>query len=100
MDVPPNDGGMPILDFQIKFKAIGGPLDWYGYITYNLKNELDHSYIKPRILLTGLVGNTQYDVQIFSRSIVGLSTPYLFSIRTKSNTHPGPVKVCFCSVLF
>ncbi|CAH8588584.1 unnamed protein product [Schistosoma turkestanicum] len=88
---PTNTGGMPTLAYEIIYRAFGGPEGWYGPVTY----PLDASKVsgRPKFELTGLLGNTNYQLKLFARSIVGQGTPYSFSITTPSSTRPGPVEV-------
>ncbi|KAH8868490.1 Fasciclin-2 [Schistosoma japonicum] len=92
---PIHTGGMPILTYELTYRAFGGPEGWYGPVTYPL--DASKIYAKPKFELTGLLGNTNYQLKLFARSIVGQGTPYSFSVTTFPSTRPGPVEIIHSS---
>ncbi|CAH8637295.1 unnamed protein product [Schistosoma mattheei] len=88
---PVNTGGMATLAYELTYRAFGGPEGWYGPVTYPLDGS--RSSGKPKFELTGLLGDTNYQLKLLARSIVGQGIPYSFSITTASSTRPGPVEV-------
>lgn len=83
---------MATLAYELTYRAFGGPEGWYGPVTYPLDGS--RSSGKPKFELTGLLGDTNYQLKLLARSIVGQGIPYSFSITTASSTRPGPVEVC------
>ncbi|CAI2735550.1 unnamed protein product [Schistosoma spindalis] len=88
---PVNTGGMATLAYELTYRAFGGPEGWYGPVAYPLDGS--RSSGKPKFELTGLLGDTNYQLKLLARSIVGQGIPYSFSITTASSTRPGPVEV-------
>ncbi|KAL3312962.1 Neural cell adhesion molecule 1, partial [Cichlidogyrus casuarinus] len=79
------DGGMPLLRYELMYRAQNGRQSLYGPVSFLLRNQ--------PISLDGLLAGSTLNIEIFALTQVGRGFPQLLSVTTKNIAkRPSPVK--------